>query len=528
MMTGSACIPASDRADAVTASCQTTVYGLVSDQARRHPEHRAVEDDTRALSYAGLLEAVDRCAAALRARGVSRTERVAVLAENRVDYTVLILAAARVVAVVACLNWRQTATELEHCIRLVAPRIVVVSRRYAALHASLSIESIESIESVDLDALMEESARESPDPLAPASDAEAGLLILYTSGTTGRPKAALLSHRALIARMTLLRMDLRIEPEDTYLAWSPMFHMGGTEHTLSSLMFGASVTILDGFDAARIADVLARRRIGWLLLVPATIEPLLAELAARATPIRGVKVVGCMADLVPGDTIAAITERLAAPFLNSFGATETGLGPASAGLLAPGVPVQLAKQQSTLYELRLVRPDGSDAAIGEAGEAWVRGPTLFSGYFNDPEATARDLRDGWYRMGDLLRRNPDGTLEYVGRVKYLIKSGGENIYPAEIERVLLADQRVADAAVVRKPDARWGEVPVAFVAPRDPSLRPDDIDALCRRELAGYKRPREIRFVTLDELPRNATGKIQREVLEQRLEISAAPQTRPD
>jgi fatty-acyl-CoA synthase len=151
---------------------------------------------------------------------------------------------------------------------------------------------------------------------------------------------------------------------------------------------------------------------------------------------------------------------------------------------------------------------------GEPGECAIRGPTLFSGYWRAPEVNARDFRGGWFHMGDVFVRRPDGRLDFVDRAKYLIKSGGENVYPAEIERVLLADPRVDDAVVVRRADARWGEVPVAVIARNDERLTAEELHAKCREQLAGYKQPKDIRFVPLADLPRSTTGKIQRHEVE--------------
>jgi acyl-CoA synthetase (AMP-forming)/AMP-acid ligase II len=494
---------------------RATVYTLFREQARRRPDAEAVEWRGRSFRYGELLGSVDAVAAGLRARGIAVGDRIAVLSENRIEYTLLQLAAARIGAIVACLNWRLAPPELEHCVRLAAPSLLFASARHAALADGLCglVPAL-----IDIDEGLASLRGSGADAAPPADDPELGLLLLNTSGTTGLPKAALISHRAEIARMTVLRMDMRVGPEDAYLAWSPMFHMGGTEHTLSSLMFGAPVVIADGLDLDAIVDIVGRRKLGWLLLVPATIEPFLAKLAATGTLPAGVKVVGCMADLVPAEVIAQVTHALDAPFLNSFGSTETGLPPATGHLIPVGeAPRDLAKRLSSLCEFRLVDADDREVADGQVGEGAVRGPTLFSGYWNAPEVNARAFRGGWFHMGDLFRRTAAGGYEFVGRSKYMIKSGGENIYPAEIERVLLADPRVADAAVVRKPDARWGEIPVAFVARQDAALSAADVEALCRRELAGYKRPREVHFVGFDELPRSTTGKIQREILEQRL-----------
>jgi fatty-acyl-CoA synthase len=250
--------------------------------------------------------------------------------------------------------------------------------------------------------------------------------------------------------------------------------------------------------------------------MPGMIEPLIDGLKRNRPHICGVRMVGAMADLVPLHQIAELTGLIGAPYLNSFGATETGLAPASGALLAPGVvPHTLAKRESGFCLIRLVDTDDRDVPVGEPGELAIRGPTLFSGYWNAPETNALDFRGGWFHMGDLFVRHADGTLDFVDRAKYLIKSGGENIYPAEIERVLLSHEAAADAAVVRRSDAHWGEVPLAFVA-----LKPGaavDAQALlqwCRAQLAGYKVPKEVRFVEAGAFPRSSTGKIQRHEIE--------------
>lgn len=487
-----------------------TVYELFRRQASATPEALALRSADHDLSYAALADRVEQAARRLRDLGVVRGDRIAVLSENSAAYTILQLAAAKLGAMVACLNWRLADEELRGCVDGVQPRLLVASARFDSVAERLAVAGVTR---VSVDALCR--ADGPPDAAPCSASADDGLLIIFTSGTTGSPRAAVISQRAEIARMRLLQRDLRIEPDDAFVAWSPMFHMGGSEHTLASLMFGAPVVICDGLDVRRIADAIATTKIGWLLLVPATIEPLLEELRRRRGPVAGVKVVGCMADLVPAATIAAITAELRAPFLNSFGATETGLPPLSGHLLPVGDPLtNLAKRLSSGCELRLVDPDGRDVPDGEVGEAWVRGPTLFSGYWSRGGLDRSSFRDDWYAMGDLFKRTPDDGYHFVGRSKYLIKSGGENIYPAEIERVLLADSRIEDAVVVRRPDETWGEVPVAFVVRRSPDVSEGDVMNLCLQQLARYKRPREVRFIDAADVPRSATGKIVRETLE--------------
>ena len=183
----------------------------------------------------------------------------------------------------------------------------------------------------------------------------------------------------------------------------------------------------------------------------------------------------------------------------------------------------ISKWPNSLVDIRLVDSEGNAVPDGEPGEMAVRGPTLFSGYWNAPETNRKDFSGGRFRMGDMFIRNPDGSFDFVDRAKYMIKSGGENIYPAEIERVLLADPRIRDAVIVRKRDARWGEIPVALIARQADDLDAADVDRLCRASLAGYKRPREVHFVAYEDLPRSTTGKIQRHEAEKMLTEKGTP-----
>ncbi len=487
-------------------------------QAVRRPDAPALVQDGRVLSYRVLDDRAGRLAAVLAACGAGAGERVAILAENRAEYLELFLAAARTGAVVACQNWRLAAPELAHCLRLAAPALAIVSERHAAALTRLDHGIARTIVlGGEYEHLLAAAAPLAPQPLDP----ETGLLILYTSGTTGLPKGALISHRALLARAMVAAADWGIGP-DAFIAWTPLFHMGAADEALATLLGGGKVLVMDGFDAAALAGAVAGERIGHLTVVPGVVDRLLAQLRQARMRPAGVRVVGVMADLVPPAQIAELTALLDAPYGNTFGSTETGMPPASRGLIPPGVaPTGLAKTQSSFCAVRLLDPEGRDVAEGEAGELAMRGPTLFSGYWGDAVANAEAFRDGWFHMGDVFRRLADGTLDFVDRSKYLIKSGGENVYPAEVERALLAVPGVADAAVVRQADARWGEVPVAFVVRDDPSLTEEALLAACRLRIAGYKLPKAVLFIADADLPRSTSGKIQRHLLERRLAVAA-------
>lgn len=493
---------------------QPTVADQQRHWARATPDAPALTDGERSFSHAVLHARTGQLAALLRELGLRPGDRIALWSENRLEYIELQLAAARLGLIVACLNWRLSGAEMLHCIRLVTPSLVVVSERYADQLAALDHGAPRVLVLGEAFEALRASAPAPDEPFDPV-DPESGLVILYTSGTTGLPKGALISQRAMVARARQFAGDFGIDARHGYIAWSPLFHMAATDFSLATLMLGGKVTVLDGLMLPRMVEVLASEPIGWLVAMPGMIEALIEALRQQGRPPMALRMIGAMADLVPPHQIAELTALAAAPYLNSFGATETGLPPASGALLAPGqLPTSLSKRLSGGCSVRLVDSEGQEVPTGTPGEMTLRGATLFSGYWTPTGLDRRDFVDGWFHMGDLFVRNADGSLDFVDRLKYLIKSGGENIYPAEVERVLMAHPAVLDAAVVRKRDAHWGEVPVAFVA-----LHEGDVDAAgllqwCRERLASYKLPKEIRFVDADALPRSSTGKIQRHEIE--------------
>lgn len=499
------------RSDLVVRAADSTIVSLFDARARLHPARVAVQAGASRITYGELAERSRRAAGLLAAAGVRRGDRVALLSENRPEYLEILLAAGRLGAILACQSMRATDEELAACLDLVAPAVTLASERAAERHDLPGKRIV-------LGAAYER-ALASAEPWAapPAARAEDVAVIIYTSGTTGLPKGACISHRAEIVRSMATRADLGIAGDDAFVAWSPLHHMGALDNSVSTLVSGGKVVVVDGFRPDELADIVATERLGWLLVMPGTVARLAQALRERGTRPAGVRLCGVMPDLVRPEEIAEITTLLGAPFANTFGATETGCPPCSAGVIPIGeAPTTFPKEQSTYCEVRLVDPDGRGVPDGVPGELCMRGPTLFSGYWNNPEATAADFRDGWFHMGDVLVREPDGRLSFVDRVKYMIKSGGENIYPAEIERVLLRLPGVLEAGVVRRPDPTWGEVPVAVVA-HDGEVTADALRAACRQHLPSFKVPKDFVFVAPGSLPRNPSGKLVRRELEQLL-----------
>jgi acyl-CoA synthetase (AMP-forming)/AMP-acid ligase II len=497
------------------AGATPTVGELFRARAQIQRSSAAIEYQGRLISYGELLDRVDRLASVLASYGLVRGDRVALLSRNRPEYIEIELAAAHLGVITACLNWRLSKRELAYCIELVSPTLLIAEQD---LTASLD-GAAEGRKLIAIGEQYEHLLRQQDGRLPPAvADPEDGLVILYTSGTTGLPKGAIISHRAMVARAMVFSSELNILPRDAFVAWAPLFHMASTDHGLATLLRGGTVVIVDGFQIEPLLSALQRHTIGWFVLIPGMIDAFIAGLRAHSIEIKGVGCCGAMADLVPPHVLAELTDLLRAPYLNSFGSTETGLPPATRALIPIGeIPDRLSKQQSAFCDVRLVDSDDNEVATGMPGELAIRGPTLFSGYWQAEETNARDFRGGWFHMGDVFRRNHDGSLDFVDRAKYMIKTGGENVYPAEIERLLMSDPRITEAAVVRTADAKWGEVPVAFVSRRDTTVTEPDLIDLCRRDLAGYKCPRQFRFIEFADFPRSTSGKVQRHELEARL-----------
>lgn len=505
-----------EKALTTRAGASPTIGELFCASALIHKSSVAIEYQGRHVSYGQLLDRVHRATSMLASQGLRRGDRVALLSRNRPEYLEVELAAANLGIITACLNWRLSQRELAYCIDLVSPKLLIFEEELAG---NLELSPAEGRKVIKIGPQYERLLQQQRNHALPiAAESEDGLVILYTSGTTGQPKGAVISHRAMIMRALVFSSELNISHHDTFVAWAPLFHMASTDHSLATLLRGGTVVVVDGFQIEPLLSALERHRIGWFVLIPGMIETFIAGVKEQKTTVKGVGLCGAMADLVPPHVIAEVTDLLRAPYVNSFGSTETGLPPATRSLIPVGeIPTSLAKQQSGFCDIKLVDSVDNEVATGTPGELAIRSPTLFSGYWKADDTNARDFRGGWFHMGDVFRRNDDGSLDFVDRAKYMIKTGGENVYPAEIERVLMSDARITEAAVVRVPDVKWGEVPVAFVSRRDTTVSEADLLALCRRDLAGYKCPRQYRFIDFLEFPRSTSGKVQRHELEARL-----------
>jgi fatty-acyl-CoA synthase len=486
-------------------------------RAQIGPDHLAISDADRSLDYRALHERSGRCAALLAARGVGEGDRVALLLGNRSAYLELVFAAARLGAIAVPLNARLTAHELRGLLADCRPALLVheqsldaLARDAAAVNALPRLACPDPYES--------ELARHAPhEAILPVSP-EHPMLLMYTSGTTGRPKGALLPHRKTLYNSLNAALFFGLARSDRVLVALPLFHSFGLSIlSLPTLYAGGAVFLEPRFDAARTWQRVAADRITFLGAVPTQLAALLAELETRgpAPAPPSLRFLFGAGAAVPVEQIRGFEAR-GIVLKQGFGQTETSIlccldaGDAIRKAGTVGRPVFHA-------ELRVVTQatidgaveDWRDAADGEPGEIVVRGPIAMLGYWNRPDETAATLRGDWLRTGDLATRDDEGFLTLVGRARDMYISGGENVYPAEVEAAYAQHPDVREIAVIGVPDPRWGEVGRAFVVPRDGcEVDAEKLRAWGAERLARFKLPRD--FVAVASLPRTETGKVQK------------------
>jgi fatty-acyl-CoA synthase len=466
----------------------------------------------RRWSYAGLDREADRWAALLAALGARRGDRVAALAGNRAELVHLLFACGRLGCALVPLNWRLPPAELAPVLADAAPAVLLGESRFRAAAERAAALAGTAVRWVDLDA--EAPALLAGAGLPPAArpvEAEEPWLVLYTSGSTGTPKGAMLPFRQVFHNALATATGWALGPDEVAPVSTPLFHTGAWNVFATPLWFrGGTVVLFEGFDPADFLDGLAREGCTLALTVPTQLL-MLTEAAAWGRELPRLR------HFISGGAPcpAPLAERVRASgyrFREGYGLTECGPNCfATTDRLALERPGSVG-HPVPLLETRLVDPAGADVGPGEAGELLLRGPQRFAGYLNRPDLTAEALVGGWLRTGDLARRDADGVFTICGRRKEMYISGGENVFPGEVEAALAELPGVAEAVVVGVPDARWGEVGRAFVVARlGAALSEAEVLAHAGLRLAGYKRPRSV--VLLDEIPRLGSGKPDRRTL---------------
>ena len=494
-------------------------YDWIAHFGRRTPDKLAVVDlaSERRFSYAHFDVRISRLAAHLRDQHrIARGDRVAVLALNTSDTLEVQFACGRLGAVFLPLNTRLTVPELQYIVGDAAPSLMIHDAELADI--ALAVAKLCKVASTLL--------------LGPGGSYEAAIAaakpldrlevvtlddistIMYTSGTTGQPKGAIITHGMTFWNCVNLGGPAYISPSSVLLTVLPLFHTGGLNcYTNPVLHAGGTVLIMRAFDPGLALQLISDPscRINAFFGVP-SIYQFMAQHPAFATSDFSRLVIGGVGGAPMPVPLLKVWEQRGVALQQGYGMTETS--PAVMTLDREDAARKAGSSGKPVLhtEVRIVRPDGTDADVGELGELWVRGPNITPGYWNRPDANASSFTDGWLHTGDAARIDEEGFYYIVDRWKDMYISGGENVYPAEVENVLHQLTAIAEAAVIGIPSEQWGEVGMAIIAVKPgQSITEAEIDAHCEANLARFKRPRVIKFV--DALPRNATGKIHKPTL---------------
>jgi fatty-acyl-CoA synthase len=496
----------------MTNSRPQAIADLAAKRAELSPDAIALEEFAtgRTLTYAGLDQRAAAVAALLDRRGVNSGERVAVLCRNRIAFFELLFGCAKAGVIMVPLNWRMPACELDGLIADCAPSLLFHGVEDAAIVQGLS----QPPAAIDLDDDYE-TQLSGADGSARRHLWPAGELwyLIYTSGTTGRPKGVIYTYGMALANYVNIGTAIRLSARDTTVAFLPNFHTAGINlHALPTLLAGGRVIILPGFDADALVGLLEQRRLDTVFAVPTVYQALVEHPRFAQAHLDHVRHWGCGGAPLP-DALATTCRTLGVRVCNGMGMTETG---PTAFLVDPDdawEKIGSVGKPQLLCSVRVVDDAGQDVADGEVGDLLFSGPGVTPGYWRNAKATADAFTpDGWLKSGDLAVRDRDGFYFVVGRRKDMYISGGENVYPAEVENVLSSHPKVVDAAVMAAPHPKWGEVGHAFVqlAPgTERDLAP--IHAYCRSRLASFKVPQLWDIV--DEFPRTSAGKIQKHLL---------------
>jgi fatty-acyl-CoA synthase len=488
-----------------------------AERALRTPERKALHFEGRDWTYDQMQREIEDTAARLAALGVARGVRVAFLGHNQPMFLFAMFACARLGAIFAPLNFRLTGPELAYMLEDSGSQVLIVDEAHRAVIAP-EIERLGALKAV----LAAERPRQWVDGVPPPASQittreDDVALLMYTSGTTGRPKGAMLTHGNFWWNNTSGMHAMDVYANDVTLVAAPVFHIGGLNvTTLTALQKGAEVVLHPTFDPARALADIAARRVTTMFGVPAMFlfmaqQPDFAERDLSSLRLLVVGGAPCPLPLLKIYLARGVSMQ------QGYGLTETA---PMVSFLSPEHALRKVGSSGRapiFVEVKIAGLDGKPAAPGAQGEILVRGPNVFKGYWGQPEATAKAIdAEGWFHTGDAGFLDDEGFLTISDRIKDMIITGGENVYPAEIESELMRHAAIAEVGVIGEPDARWGERVVAVVALKPgATLTLEELRAFAAERLAHYKLPKRLEFVPA--LPRNATGKILKQRLRETL-----------
>jgi len=496
-----------------------------TDWLERHalytPDHPALlwAPTGRKYSYAELHARATRLASKLlRQHRLQPGDRVAVLAANSVEHVLLFLAAQTAGLVLVPLNYRLAQPELQYVVSDADPAILFVGSDYteAARELDTGADLLPLSEARDLSAVDGDPAPVPRQELPPQPGLDDPLMILYTSGTTGRPKGAIISHGMITWNSVNTEMRLDLTSRDRSFNAAPFYHTGGWNVLLTPFLHhGATTFLLPSFDPEAVLRLCDDEELSILWGVPTMLKMMSDHEAFDDVTLDTVRYAIVGGEAMP-EPLIRIWQEKGVPIRQGFGMTEVGVNCFSLPEKDALRKIGSIGFPNFYIDTRVVDEDGDDVPSGEPGELLMRGPVVTPGYWRDPDATADAIdEDGWFATGDLVRVDDEGYFYVVGRKKEMYISGGENVYPAEVEAAIYEHEAVGEAAVIGVPDERWGETGAAFVVIKDGhTLSVDELLDHAGSRLARYKVPRHVQF--LDELPKGHSGKIQKNELADR------------
>ena len=492
--------------------------------AREQPQAEFARAGDRRLSYADAGAAACRLARAIVAADVRPGERVALLAQNCLEYPLCYYGASLAGATLVPLNARLAPPELARLLADCEATLVIAGQEFiasidraAAALPALRQRIVIGAEAAGWQSFAAWIAAQPPEPPAVHVSDDFDLYQLYTSGTTGRPRGAVLSQGAVAQNLAQIQIGLGLQRGERSLVVAPLFHAAAVYTTFATVQAGGSLVIHEAFDPLRTLRSLREDGISFATLVASMLLACLNSACGQPASFPDLRLILYGASPIATETLRRAVAFFGCDFVQAYGMTEATV---AVSFLSPADHLHALRERPELMlsagravagtEIRVVDAAGQTLPPGATGEIVVRGPQLMRGYWRLPEATAAVLRSGWLYSGDAGTLDTEGYLYVQDRVKDMIVSGGENVYPREVEDALMQHPAVADAAVIGVPDARWGETVKAILVCQDgiavDEALPEAIVAFCRERLAGYKLPRSVEFVTA--LPRNPSGKV--------------------
>jgi len=487
-----------------------------------YPDKTAIAFEGSRHTYQEFNKRVNRLANALINLGVKEGDRVPVLQDNCHQYIELYFAIPKIGAVIVPLNYRLGTRELLHILNDIEPEVMFVGKDFLNVTDSIKPELKKSIRKYICIEGPHEGMESYENLLGDSSETEVDCKVseddvafqIYTSGTTGKPKGAMLTHRNVVSNTITATLERKRFEPDIYLGVVPVFHVA-VENILQMLYVGGTVILLKQFDPKTVLEMIERKKVTYVTLVPAMINFLLDYPDIDKYDLSSLSLLFYGASPMPVDRLKKAMAVFKCDFMQTFGQTEAS---PMISILRPDdhIPDGSEEEVKRLascgrrafnVEVKIVDEDDNKVAAGEVGEILAKGHNVMKGYWNMPEETAKTLRNGWLHTGDMGRMDDEGYIYIVDRKKDMIISGGENIYPKEIEEVLYTHPSILEAAVIGVPDEKWGEAVKAVVVLKEgEKVTEDEIIEFCKKNLAGYKKPKSVNFI--DTLPRTPSGKV--------------------